>query len=192
MGRHRPKDVKRAIVAEYDSAPRGQRASVLDRHEVTSAMVSRWRASFGMVAPDMRTRKRYSEEEKARIVAEYDAAPHGEKAATLERLGVASGSILAWRRKVKLPRKHEPRADLRAARIKKGLTQKRLADAIGVSESAVWASESGYRGNGGGTADKISRFLRGEPSAEEWKARALKAEARLAELERILSEADLL
>lgn len=49
---------------------------------------------------------------------------------------------------------------LQALRVQKGLTQKQLADKLGISESMVQKVELGKRGVGLKTAIKFSKFYR--------------------------------
>ncbi len=54
----------------------------------------------GAVSPraDRPKKRSFTAEYKARIVAEYDAAPHGQRGAILRREGLYSSHIIDWRR----------------------------------------------------------------------------------------------
>ncbi len=57
------------------------------------------RTSGAAGGPEQRPKRRsFTAEYKARIVAEYDAAPDGGKAAVLRREGLYSSHVIEWRR----------------------------------------------------------------------------------------------
>jgi transposase len=52
----------------------------------------------GAVPADRPKRRSFTAEYKARIVAQYDAAPDGQKAGLLRREGLYSSHVIEWRR----------------------------------------------------------------------------------------------
>lgn len=67
---------------------------------MTMTLADAARIDDGMVTPraDRPKRRTFTAEYKAKIVAEYDAAEHGERGAILRREGLYSSHITEWRK----------------------------------------------------------------------------------------------
>ena len=84
--------------------------------------------------PERAKRRRFSAEEKLRILTEVDKAPAGQTAAILRREGIYSSQLATWRRQRKdgslagLSRKRGPKADplvVENAKLRKQLAKAR-------------------------------------------------------------------
>jgi transposase len=67
---------------------------------MTMTLADATRTDDGVVSPraDRPKRRRFTAEYKAQILAEYDAADHGERGAILRREGLYSSHITEWRK----------------------------------------------------------------------------------------------
>lgn len=84
-------------------------------------------------------RRRFSAEYKHAIVAEYDAAPDGEKGSVLRREGLYSSHVTEWRKardagaldglesQVRRPRRHRAEVELEKLRARHARTEAELA-----------------------------------------------------------------
>ncbi|MBM7519207.1 transposase [Nocardioides nitrophenolicus] len=88
---------KARIVAAIDAAPRGSKLPILVREDLDYSHIRKWRGQLARPESD-RMRRRFTDEYKHAIVAEYDAAPRGTRLPILVREDLAYSHIRSWRR----------------------------------------------------------------------------------------------